>query len=127
MTLRCVIVDDSPTVLGAASDLLEGQGVAVVGLASTGEEALALVDERRPDVVLVDIDLGAESGFRLARRLSESVAATTSCVILISTHDPADYAHLIEASPAIGFLPKSDLSATAIDRLLALARSEGRY
>ena len=69
MTLRCVIVDDSPAVLRAASDLLEGQGFAVVGVAATAEEALRRVEELRPDVVLVDIDLGPESGFDLARRL----------------------------------------------------------
>jgi DNA-binding NarL/FixJ family response regulator len=125
MTLRCVIVDDNPAVLRAASELLEGQGIAVVGLASTSEEALFLVEEHRPDVMLIDIDLGPESGFALARRLTQSADMTRA--ILISTHDEADYAHLIATSPAIGFLPKSDLSATAIRRLLALAGDEGRY
>src|SRR5262245_32106636 len=105
MTLRCVIVDDNPAVLRAARELLEGQGVAVVGLASTSEDALALVEEYRPDVILIDIDLGAESGFALARRLTQSAAMTR--VILISTHDETDYAQLIASSPAIGFLPKS--------------------
>jgi DNA-binding NarL/FixJ family response regulator len=125
MTLRCVIVDDSPAVLRAASELLQGQGIAVVGLAATGEEAMRLIDERAPDVTLVDIDLGRESGFDLACRLAESRERAGSPSILISTHDEADFANLIEASPAIGFLPKSDLSATAIVRLLAGAHDEG--
>jgi DNA-binding NarL/FixJ family response regulator len=127
MTLRCVIVDDNPVVLGAASDLLKAQGIAVVGVAATSEEALPLMEELEPDVMLIDIDLGSESGFELARRLSPSLERTRSCVILTSTHHEADYANLIAASPAIGFLPKSDLSATAIRRLLAQARHEGRY
>jgi DNA-binding NarL/FixJ family response regulator len=127
MTLRCVIVDDNPTVLRAASGLLEGQGIDVVGLAATSDEALSLVEECKPDVVLVDIDLGPESGFELVRRLAQGVDTRGSCVILISTHDETDFAKLIAASPAIGFLPKSDLSASAIRRLLALARDEGRY
>ena len=127
MTLRSVIVDDNPAVLRAARDLLEGQGVAVVGLASTSEEALSLVEEHQPDVILIDIDLGPEGGFELARRLSHSVDIARSYVILISTHDPADYAHLIATSPAIGFVSKSDLSATAIRRLLAVDRDEGSY
>lgn len=127
MTLRSVIVDDNPAVLRAARDLLEGQGVAVVGLASTSEEALSLVEEHQPDVILIDIDLGPESGFELARRLSHSVDIARSYVILISTHDPADYAHLIATSPAIGFVSKSDLSATAIRRLLDVDRDEGSY
>jgi DNA-binding NarL/FixJ family response regulator len=128
MTLRCVIVDDNPAVLRAARELLEGQGIDVVGLALTSGEAVSLVDEHRPDVILIDIDLGQESGFELARRLARGAdAARPSAVILISTHDEGDYAHLIATSPAIGFLPKSELSATAIDRLLARARDGGRY
>ena len=126
MTLRCVIVDDSPSVLHAASELLDGQGVAVVGVAATVQEALRRVEELKPDVVLVDIDLGPESGFDLARRLVGALDGTASRSILISTHDEADFAALIAASPAVGFLPKSDLSAAAIQRLLAQAHDEGR-
>ena len=70
MTLRCVIVDDSPAVLRAASELLERQGIAVVGVAANCEEAVRLMERVEPDVVLVDIDLGPESGFDLARRLA---------------------------------------------------------
>jgi len=64
------------------------------------------------------IDLGAESGFRLARRVARRAGRAGPSVILISTHDEADYAHLIATSPAVGFLPKSELSATAIRRLI---------
>jgi DNA-binding NarL/FixJ family response regulator len=116
VTLRCVIVDDNPAVLRAASDLLETQGIAVVGVAETSEEALSLMDQLDPDVMLVDIDLGPERGFELARRLSRT--GTRSSVILMSTHDEADYENLIAASPAIGFLSKSDLSARAIRGLI---------
>jgi DNA-binding NarL/FixJ family response regulator len=126
VTLRCVIVDDSPGVLRAATELLEIQGLAVVGVAATSEEALSLVEELEPDVVLVDIDLGPYSGFELARRLSQCLDTTSSRVILTSTHEQVDYANLIAASPAIGFLPKSDLSANAIRELLAQAREQGR-
>ena len=124
MTLRCVIVDDSPAVLRAASELLEGEGIAVVGVAATGEQAVCLMEELEPDVMLVDIVLGSESGFDLARRLLHTRDGAGSRTILISTHDEADFAKLIEASPAIGFLPKSDLSSTAIRRLLAGAHDE---
>jgi CheY-like chemotaxis protein len=119
MRLRCVIVDDSPDVLRAASELLEGQGIVVVGVAATGAEASRLTKELEPDVILVDIDLGPESGFELARRLMDTSDRAQRRIILISTHDGADFATLIAGSPAIGFLPKSDLSATAIYRLLA--------
>jgi DNA-binding NarL/FixJ family response regulator len=126
MTLRCVIVDDSPAVLRAASEFLEGEGIAVAGVATTGEHAVRLMEELEPDVMLVDVDLGPESGFDLARRLVHNRDSAGSRTILISTHDEADFAKLIAASPALGFLPKSDLSATAIRRLLAGAHDEAR-
>ncbi|HUA04160.1 MAG TPA: response regulator transcription factor [Solirubrobacteraceae bacterium] len=124
MTLRCVIVDDNPAVLRAASDLLEREGLAVVGVATTSEEALFLMRDLRPDVLLVDIDLGPESGLDLARRLEQSPDTAPARTILISTHDEADFADLIAASPAIGFLSKADLSATAIRELLTPERGE---
>jgi CheY-like chemotaxis protein len=118
MTLRCLIVDDSPRFLDAARALLEREGIAVVGVASTGAEALRRTGELRPDVALLDIDLGGESGLELARRLQREAGPAPPRVILISTHAEQDYADLIAASPAVGFLSKADLSASAIHRLL---------
>jgi two-component system, NarL family, nitrate/nitrite response regulator NarL len=108
--IRCLIVDDNQSFLDAARLLLEREGVAVVGVATTTAEALLLEEELRPNVVLVDIRLGDESGFDLARRLSGTV-------ILISTHAPSEYAEEIAASPAAGFIPKAQLSASALMRL----------
>src|SRR5258705_12176835 len=108
--IRCLIVDDNQRFLDAARLLLEREGVPVVGVAATSAEALRLEEELRPDVVLVDIRLGDESGFDLARRLSGTV-------ILISTYAQGDYAEEIAASPAAGFIPKTQLSASAVLRL----------
>jgi DNA-binding NarL/FixJ family response regulator len=107
-----VIVDDSPSVLRAAGSLLARQGIDVVGVASSAGEAVRLVRELSPDVVLVDIDLGVDSGLALASEL-----APAPC-ILMSTHDEADYETVIAESAALGFIPKADLSAGAIHRLL---------
>jgi DNA-binding NarL/FixJ family response regulator len=118
MPLRCLIVDDSPRFLDAARGLLERQGVIVVGVASTSADALQQAAELRPDVTLLDIDLGGESGFDLARRLHRQASLAAEQVILISTHAEQDYVDLIAASPVVGFLPKSALSADAIRDLL---------
>jgi DNA-binding NarL/FixJ family response regulator len=115
--LRAVIVDDNPGFLAAARGVLERGGVAVVGVASTGDQAIARIQALGPDVTLLDIDLGAESGFEVARRLHQH-ADVSSPVILISTYDEQDYADLIAASPALGFLAKSALSAGAVRDLL---------
>jgi DNA-binding NarL/FixJ family response regulator len=108
--IRCLIVDDNRPFLDAARLLLEREGVAVIGVATTSADALRIAEELRPDVVLVDIRLGDESGFDLAQRLHDTV-------ILISTHAQSEYAEEIAASPAAGFIPKAQLSASAILRL----------
>jgi DNA-binding NarL/FixJ family response regulator len=118
MALRCLIVDDNRPFLDTARALLEREGITVAGVASTAAEALEQADALRPDVVLLDITLGEESGFDVARSLAEDHRAEGTTVILISTHAEADYAELIEESPVAGFLPKSELSAAAIRRIL---------
>jgi DNA-binding NarL/FixJ family response regulator len=124
MTLRCLIVDDSPRFLDAACRLLERQGIRVVGVASTSAEALQQATQLRPDIALLDIDLGGESGFDLARRLSREACLARTQMILISTHAEQDYTDLIAASPVVGFLPKSALSADAIRELIT-SRGDG--
>jgi CheY-like chemotaxis protein len=117
--LTCLVVDDSPRFLAAARGLLDRQGIAVVGIASTGAEALERTHRLRPDVILLDIDLGGESGFEVAGRLHRDPHSARSRVILISTHAEEDYADLIEVSPVVGFLPKAKLSGAAVRELLA--------
>ena len=112
---RCLIVDDNASFLEAAATLLEREGLTVVGVASTIEDALRQAKLLQPDVVLVDIMLGSENGLDLARRLAESNGGAT--VILVSTQAEEDFAELIADTQAAGFVPKSALSAAAIRRL----------
>jgi DNA-binding NarL/FixJ family response regulator len=112
--VRCLIVDDSADFVDAARSLLERHGMTIVGVASTGADALRRYEELRPDVTLVDIDLGGESGFEVAEQLHDASSATSTPVILISTHDEQDFADLIEVSPALGFVSKSALTVHAI-------------
>jgi DNA-binding NarL/FixJ family response regulator len=125
MTLRSLIVDDNARFLSAARTLLECEGVAVVGVASSCAEAVQLAGELRPDVALVDIDLGDESGFDVAERLAEA-GAELSRVVLISAYPEGDFADLIAASPAVGFLSKSDVSATNLREVLRRAADGSR-
>jgi DNA-binding NarL/FixJ family response regulator len=118
VALGVLIVDDDRLFLDAARDLLDGQGLRVVGVAATSAEALRRAEELRPEVVLVDIMLGGESGFDLARRLAEPHRGGGPTVILISTHSEADFADLIAESPAAGFVPKPELSGGAIRRIV---------
>jgi len=118
MGLRCVIVDDSPHFVDAARALLERGGVRVIGVASTTEEAVRRVQELRPDVVLVDIELGGESGFDLARRLEHETTLDRSQVIMISTYAEEDLEDMVTAAPVAAFLSKSHLSVRTIREIV---------
>src|SRR5262249_10093052 len=118
MSLRCLIVDDNALFGDEARGLLEQDGVSVVGFACTGDQAVQLAREVGPDFALVDISLGAESGFDVARRLADMPEPTPPKVILISTYDEQEFSGPIEASPAVGFIAKTELSARRIRQLL---------
>ena len=112
--LRVVIVDDSPRVRTEATALLERQQILVVGAAGNSDDAVAVIAAEHPDLALVDIEVGAESGFDLVRRIAAEPGLTGTRCILISTHDETDLVELIEESPALGFLRKLDLSGHAL-------------
>jgi CheY-like chemotaxis protein len=119
--VRCLLVDDNGAFIDTACLLLAQEGVVVAGTASSIAEALRQASELRPDVVLVDIALGDENGFELARRLAGSGTGAGPAVIMISTRGGADFADLVADSRAAGFLPKDELSAAAIQRILGRA------
>jgi DNA-binding NarL/FixJ family response regulator len=121
--LRCLIVDDNASFRNTARTFLEGQGLTVVGMASNSADALRETRELRPDAVLVDIFLGRESGFDLARELV-GIGEGAPTVILISSHAEEDLADLIKETPVAGFVPKSKLSAEAIGRLIRSSARE---
>ena len=112
--MRCLLVDDNRAFLETARGILEAQGVTVAGMASSTAEALRQAHALRPDVAVVDIGLGTENGFDLARDL----VVYGISVIMTSTSAEADYADLVAESPAAGFLPKAELSAARIRLLL---------
>jgi DNA-binding NarL/FixJ family response regulator len=116
--LRCLIVDDNSFFGDEARSLLEHEGVSVVGVAASGDEAVRLAKTFAPDIALVDISLGEESGFDVARRLVDESTAPPPAVILVSTHDEQEFSSRIAASPALGFIPKTGLSAARIRQLL---------
>jgi DNA-binding NarL/FixJ family response regulator len=109
---RCLVVDDSATFGAAVRGLLEDAGVTVVGTATTLETAVAAANLHAPGLILVDIDLGVESGFDAVEALHR--AQPDAALILVSTHDQEDFADMVEASSAMAFLPKFELSAELI-------------
>jgi DNA-binding NarL/FixJ family response regulator len=115
---RCLVVDDNERFLDVVRRSLGKQGVEAVDTATDSESALRAVAAGRPDVVLVDVSLGAESGFDLLRLLVDRYPYLSGRIIVISTRDAEDYVELLEGGPAAGFVDKSALSVAAIRNLV---------
>src|SRR5437870_1810089 len=116
--MRLLIVDDNAHFLEAARRLLEREGMTVVGVASTSVEALQCARELRPDLILIDIDLGEESGYDVVRQLTVATDGQPYPIILFSASPEQDLADFIDGSAAFGFLPKSGLCGRAIFELI---------
>lgn len=107
-----LIVDDHKAFRTSARHLLEADGLEVVGEAATGSDALELIGELSPDIVLLDIQLPDIDGFMVAKELRER--GERAVIVLTSSRDAADYGASIAESGARGFVPKGDLSGEAI-------------
>jgi len=119
--MRCLLVDDNETFIEIARRVLDPNGVKVTGTASNIAEAVLRISELRPDIVLIDVMLGDENGFDLARRLAE-LNARDLAVIMISSSTEDDYSDLMAEGTALGFLTKTELSVDGIRRLLGEVR-----
>jgi DNA-binding NarL/FixJ family response regulator len=113
-----LIVDDHPGFRSAARALLEADGFAVIGEAADGESALAAVERLRPGLVLLDIQLPDLDGFAVAERLVTG-SEPAPAVVLVSSRMASSYRRRLAASPALGFVAKSELSGAALSALLA--------
>lgn len=103
-------MDDHAPFRDSARRLLDAEGFAVVGEAEDGADALRLVEELRPEIVLLDVQLPDFDGFEVARRLSELDPRPE--VILISSRE--DYRALVGSSEARAFLRKDELSGETL-------------
>jgi DNA-binding NarL/FixJ family response regulator len=112
-----LIVDDHPSFRASARRMLEADGYAVVGEAESGGAAVAAVQRLRPDLVLLDVQLPDIDGFEVARRLLDANGRIPQ-IVLTSSHDPADLGEAIGVSGARGFIPKGELTGTALAALL---------
>jgi CheY-like chemotaxis protein len=120
MPCRVLLVDDNSDFRRAARRLLERHGFAVVAVAETGITGIERAQEHRPDLALVDVQLPDIDGFEVAERLSRLEVPVE--VTLTSSLDGADFGALVAGSTALGFVPKAELSASAIEALLPPSR-----
>ena len=120
MRPRVLIVDDNSAFRAAARQLLERGRFVVVAEAGDGAAGLRAAKERTPDLAIVDVQLPDLDGFDVAERLCALESAPK--VILTSSLDGTDFGALVASSPALGFIPKAELSASAIEALLTATR-----
>jgi len=120
MPIRCLVVDDQPEFTEAVRHLLDGQGISVVGVAGNSAEAIERAVNLRPDVVLIDVHLGEQSGLEVASRIAALDQANAPRVILISTYPKDEVVGALPRGSTIGFVSKTDLSATAIRTAMGL-------
>ncbi len=84
--IRTVLVDDSPTFRALLQSILESTGeFKVVGIASEGEKAVALVEQLAPDLVVMDVMLGGMDGLGATREIMERIP--TPVVVVSSLVD----------------------------------------
>ena len=116
MRRRVLIVDDHTGYRALARELLESEGLEVVGEANDGDSAVAATLELRPDLVLLDVHLPGLDGFEVAERLAGLRDAPA--VVLISSRRMDELADRLGTASAAGFIAKHELSAAAITSLV---------
>ncbi|HUZ81602.1 MAG TPA: response regulator transcription factor, partial [Gaiellaceae bacterium] len=94
--ITCVVADDHPAVLEAVAEFLAQAGIDVVSRAHDGEEALEQIEERRPQVALIDVRMPKLGGIELTRQAQRSTPQTA--VLLYTGY--GDRALLTEALDA---------------------------
>ena len=122
--IRVVIAEDQAMVLGALAALLETAGdIEVVGRAHDGEDALVLCREKKPDVLLTDIEMPRMTGLELAAAVKREALATR--VIILTTFARGGYLRRALETGAAGYLLKdspADQLANAVRRVKAGGR-----
>ncbi|MFN2543529.1 MAG: response regulator transcription factor [Actinomycetota bacterium] len=116
MASTVLIVDDHESFRSVARELLTSFGYRVVGEADDGASTLVAARDLRPDLILLDVQLPDADGFEVTRRLTAS--GIGSAVVLVSSREARTYGKRLEASSALGFIYKGDLTAERIAAFL---------
>ncbi len=120
MSPTCVVADDHPSVLEVVCDVLQAAGATVVARAADGAEALAKIEQHRPDVAVVDVMMPRLTGLEVVCRAAAASPAT-AVVLYTGYGDAAMVAEALEAG-ARGFV----LKESPLDDLVHAVDSRGR-
>ena len=121
--IRVVVVDDHQIVReGLVAMLGPYDEVDVVGSAATSDQAMQVIDETEPDVVLVDINLGGQNGLQLCRDLL--ARDPTTRVVCLTVHDEQQYLFEALRSGVSGFLLKRVMPEALVSALQGVLNGE---
>ena len=124
--IRVLVADDHPIVRTGIRHVLESEtDFVVVGEAGTGSEAISLVSELRPDVVVLDISMPDQSGLEVAARLQSGSTATR--ILILSMHNNAEYVLESVRAGAHGYLLKDTAAAELRTAIRAVCRGESYF
>jgi DNA-binding NarL/FixJ family response regulator len=120
--IAVVLVDDHDLFRGGLRDILEDEGLSVVGEASNAERGVELVTELAPDVVVMDISMPGMSGVEATLQLTSRAPATRVLVLTIATDDDTVMAAMMAG--ASGYLLKDAAVEDLVAGIRAAARGE---
>jgi DNA-binding NarL/FixJ family response regulator len=124
-TVRVVIAEGQALVRGGFHALLEGQqDMAVVGEAGDGEEAVALAERERPDVMLVDIGLPEVDGLEATRRILAAPGLEEVRVVMLSASESDHLLFGALRAGASAFLARDTQPADLVEAVRAVARGD---
>jgi DNA-binding NarL/FixJ family response regulator len=124
MTIRVLVADDHELVRAGFSLLVGNEpGLAVVGQAADGTEAVSLALSERPDVVLMDIRMPGLDGIEATRRIA-AAGASQSRILILTTFDLDEYVFGAIRAGASGFLVKDTPPALLLDAIRVIAAGE---
>jgi DNA-binding NarL/FixJ family response regulator len=122
-TIKIVLCDDHPGVLrGLANILNKADDMTVVGLAATGDEAIAMTIEHKPDIVLMDIGLPEMDGREATRRLLEQSPGTR--VMMLTSFGGRDHVEGSFKAGAIAYLQKDSTPGEIREKVRAAMKGE---
>ena len=118
--IKVAVIDDQNTVINIFKLFFENiSDISLIGSANNGQDAIKIVDEHHPDVVLIDIEMPVMNGLEAAKIITQRFTQTK--VILFTSHDNKRIRRLAIQSGADGYVSKiTDLQD--IDRAVYLVR-----
>jgi len=123
MKIKVVVAEDNTIIrLGIRKLLSKSQEIEVTGEATNGMEALQLVGQIEPDILLLDVEMPGLNGIEVARTLKKSISSTR--ILVLSAYDDQEYIREMLLNGASGYLLKDEAPERIIEAVKGVAQGE---